>query len=162
MSTERFEDSSLDFSERFNSLIAQELMRLHFAQQVASGITRTYGSLLFEAIEDDYKTPQEAKRLADEVMRAEFPLLVVSDADSETGAILDLSLIKVDPTTGKKLNDSWISVVGLVEEDGTLTTVYSPWTNEQATLIQQQANEQILVDLDPRKLYYDAGHGWTK
>lgn len=162
MTNEILRNDNSSFFDRFNSPAAQQLFKLHFAEQLSNGVYVTYDSLLLESIEDDFKSREEAYRLAEEVIRAEFPLLVVADTDSETNTIVDLNLIKVDPKTGKKQENSWISVVGQVEVDGTLSQVYSPWTQAQALLIQRQAKELTEIGLDPRELYYDVGQGWSK
>jgi hypothetical protein len=151
------------YFERFHTPAAQELRRLHFAQQAGAGIIATYASVLPEHLHYVLGlTSANALRRARQIMYAEFPLMIVSDADADTGEALDLSLLKIDPRTGKLIEGSHLPVVNAFDEHGAIAEVTPPWTPEQASLIQQQGTEQAAVGLDPRILYTDTMHGWTE
>ena len=68
-------------------------------------------------MDDDYEEP-EASVIRERIRNAEFPLVVAADKDSVTGEIVDLSLHRIDPSTGRARESSSVSVVGRVGSGG--------------------------------------------
>ena len=166
MSTQESLSSASDsrsFYDRFNSPEAQIVLRHHFAQQVFGGIHLTYARALdgYSIVDDDYEEP-EASVIRERIRNAEFPLVVVADKDSVTGEIVDLSLHRIDLSTGKAMESSSVSVVGHVGSGGEILEVYDPWSHAQGELIQRMGDEQSSVGLDPRYLYSALWKGWAE
>lgn len=159
-------DPKPSFFERFHSPEAQDLIERHFRERLSVGIFTVYNAAISEAMAATYSGMDEidddtVQSWSDQIVVAEFPLLVTADRDSETQAMTDIHLQKIDILTGKSMRggDSFISVadIGL---DGEVSRTWNGFTKTHADLILRQAIEQIEVGLDPRYLYSDVWEGW--